>query len=93
MNLEWPRVTVTSVLLGLLAIAGSGDAMGASDAESTDWELLGVVDTRDLGNGQKHGSMITGSNGALGPYRHLLWIAEDVGHGTFFTEIDVHAAN
>ncbi|MCP4906553.1 MAG: PQQ-binding-like beta-propeller repeat protein, partial [bacterium] len=41
MNLEWPRVAVTSVLLGLLAIAGTGDAMGASDAESTDWELLG----------------------------------------------------
>ena len=31
---------MTSVLLGLLAIAGTGDAMGASDAESTDWELL-----------------------------------------------------
>ena len=41
MNLEWPRVALTSVLLGLLAIAGTGDAMGASDAESTDWELLG----------------------------------------------------
>ena len=51
MNLEWPRVAVTGVLLVHIAIVGTGCAMDAveeqapspmaSDAESTDWELLG----------------------------------------------------
>ena len=51
MNLEWLRVVVIGVLLVLLAIVGTGYAMDAgeeqapspmaSDAESTDWELLG----------------------------------------------------
>ncbi len=51
MNLEWLRVVLISVLLVLLAIVGTGCAVDAgeeqapspmaSDAESTDWELLG----------------------------------------------------
>ncbi len=57
------------------------------------WQLIAVVDSRDLGDGQPHGSRITAPSGRLGPYRYLLWIAEDMGEGTFFTEIDVHAAN
>ncbi|MFO0972862.1 MAG: glycoside hydrolase family 38 C-terminal domain-containing protein [Phycisphaerae bacterium] len=57
------------------------------------WTLLAVVDSRDLGGGGCHGSAVSAkSGGALGPYRHLLWVAEDVGEGTFFCEIDVHAA-
>ncbi|HRX87671.1 MAG TPA: glycoside hydrolase family 38 C-terminal domain-containing protein, partial [Phycisphaerae bacterium] len=56
------------------------------------WSLIAVVDTRELGNGGIHGSSIHAADGPLGPYRYLLWIAEDVGEGTFFTEIDVHAA-
>jgi alpha-mannosidase len=54
------------------------------------WSLLGVVDSRDLGGGGVHGSSIVGAEGSLGPFRHLLWIVEDVGPGTFFTEIDIH---
>lgn len=61
--------------------------------EQAGWSLLAVVDTRDLGQGGVHGSSVTGRDGApLGTWRHLLWIAQDVGNGTFFTEIDVHAA-
>ncbi len=58
------------------------------------WTLLALVDTRRLGNGGKHGSAIVpkAPANALGPFRHLLWIAEEVGEGTFFTEIDVDLA-
>jgi len=55
------------------------------------WTLLAVVDTRPLGDGGVHASSVHCRDGRpLGPFRHLLWIAEDVGEGTFFTEIDVH---
>lgn len=56
------------------------------------WTLLAVANTKELGEGDIHGSSVTPSPGdeSLGPFRHLLWIAEDVGQGTFFTEIDVH---
>lgn len=56
------------------------------------WTLLAVVDTRELGEGGVHGSSIAGADGPIGPYRHLLWVVEDMGLGTFFTEIDIHAA-
>lgn len=56
------------------------------------WKLLAIVDTRALGEGGIHGSSVISPSGSLGPFRYLLWIAEDVGQGTFFTEIDVHAA-
>jgi len=55
------------------------------------WQLLAVVDTRGLGAGGVHGSSIRGRGRPLGPYRHLLWVLQDVGYGTFFTEIDIHA--
>ncbi len=56
------------------------------------WTLLAVVDTRKLGEGGTHGSSIAGVDGPIGPYQHLLWVVEDIGPGTFFTEIDIHAA-
>jgi len=57
------------------------------------WTLLGVVDTKPLGDGGKHGSSVHArqSGKPLGTYRYLLWAAEDMGQGTFFTEIDVYA--
>ncbi|MGE3181457.1 MAG: glycoside hydrolase family 38 C-terminal domain-containing protein [Phycisphaerae bacterium] len=57
------------------------------------WTLLGVIDSRSLGDGEKHASSIFSDNGNLGSYRYLLWIAENVGNGTFFTEVDVYAAD
>ncbi|MBK8978753.1 MAG: alpha-mannosidase [Planctomycetes bacterium] len=58
------------------------------------WTLLGVVDSSPLGNGGKHGSIVAPTERArsLGEYRYLLWVARDVGEGTFFTEIDVDVA-
>jgi hypothetical protein len=56
------------------------------------WTLIAVVNTKDLGAGGVHGSSVTAADESLGPFRHLLWIAEDVGQGTFFTEIDIHVA-
>ena len=57
---------------------------------TADWTLIAVVDTRELGKGGVHGSTIYAKDGAgVGPYRHLLWITQDVGNGTFFSEIDL----
>lgn len=53
------------------------------------WDLLAVVKTKELGEGGIHGSSVTGEKGDLGEYRWLLWVSENVGEGTFFTEIDV----
>ncbi|MCB9852096.1 MAG: alpha-mannosidase [Phycisphaerales bacterium] len=61
--------------------------------DTKDWDLIAVVDSRKLGEGKIHGSSISAKHGKLGPYHHLLWIAENMGMGTFFTEIDIHAAN
>jgi len=57
------------------------------------WTLLAVVDTRECGSGGVHGTSIEPPAGQawLGPFRYLLYIAP-AGPGTFFTEIDVHAA-
>lgn len=74
----------------------AGDEMPSpaiKHGETAGWELLAVVDSRMLEDGDVHGSSVYAERGALGPYRHLLWIAENRGHGTFFTEIDVHVAN
>lgn len=65
---------------------------GFGAGAKTAWRLLGVVDTRELGQGGVHASSIRAERGALGAFRHLLWIAEDIGEGTFFTEIDVYEA-
>ena len=55
------------------------------------WTLIAVVDTRKLGEGGVHGSSIGGTKSPVGSFRHLLWAVEDMGLGTFFTEIDIHA--
>jgi hypothetical protein len=65
----------------------SADFQVASDA--TGWEYIGMANTHFLGDGAVHASSFRGKDAPLGPYRHLLWIAEDVDNGTFFTEIDV----
>lgn len=67
---------------------------GFKHGEHEGWTLLAVVNTRELGDGKMHGSSVTPdpSGEPLGPFRHLLWVAQDVGQGTFFTEIDVHVA-
>lgn len=57
------------------------------------WELIGFVNTLSLGHGGIHASSFRAREGRLGPYRYLLWITEDTTRGTFFTEIDVHAAD
>ncbi len=69
-------------------------APGFGHGEHGEWTLLAVTHTQDLGEGEIHGSSVRPSPGcgSLGPFRHLLWIAEDVGQGTFFAEIDVHVA-
>jgi hypothetical protein len=54
------------------------------------WQLIAQVNTRALGDGAVHASSISALKETLGPYRHLLWIAEHQVRGTFFTEIDVH---
>ncbi len=71
------------------------DSMPDADFEAGGaerWQLLAVVDSRELGDGGMHGSSVTGQDGPLGEFRYLLWIAEDIGEGTFFTEIDVHTS-
>ena len=56
------------------------------------WTLIAVVNTKELGQGGIHGSSIAGNDGPIGMFRHLLFVTEDVGEGTFFTEIDIHVA-
>ncbi len=67
---------------------------GIKHGETDGWTLLAIADTKKLGDGGIHGSSVKPAMGSesFGPFRHLLWIAEDVGQGTFFTEIDVHVA-
>jgi len=56
------------------------------------WTLIAVVNTKALGDGGAHGSSISDADNRIGPFRHLLWVAQDMGQGTFFTEIDIHVA-
>ncbi len=57
------------------------------------WTLLAAVNSKELGEGGIHGSSITSQDDApLGPFRWLLFVAEDMGEGTFFTEIDIYDA-
>ena len=71
----------------------AADAMPSpmfSSGAKSGWTLLARVDSSALGHGGCHGSTVTGAGGApLGPFRYLLWIADDAGEGTFFTELDV----
>ncbi|MCA9253029.1 MAG: alpha-mannosidase [Phycisphaerales bacterium] len=62
-------------------------------ADTSDWELIAVVDTRPLGGGGVHTSRIEKVGETLGPYQHLLWVCEDIGQGTFLTEIDIDFAD
>ncbi|MCH7996060.1 MAG: hypothetical protein IIB57_16665 [Planctomycetes bacterium] len=74
----------------------NGEAMPDPDiakGKHAGWSLIAVVNTKKLGEGGIHGSSIGGSDEAIGPFRHLLWVVEDMGLGTFFTEIDIHAAD
>ena len=65
---------------------------GFGPGQDINWELIAVVDTREDGDGWVHATRIAPDDGQLGPYRHLLWICEDVGQGTFLTEIDIDFA-
>lgn len=75
--------------------ASDADLMPRADITAGDtggWTLLGVVDSRDLGQGGVHASRIAlGTDQPLATCRWLLFIAQDTGQGTFFTEIDVEA--
>jgi len=54
------------------------------------WTLLGTVDSSSLDEGGCQGSSVMARDGgAVGPFRWLLWIVEDQGAGTWFTELDV----
>jgi hypothetical protein len=68
-------------------------APGFHHGEQDGWKLLAVVDTRELGKGGVHGSSIepAGGQAAIGPFRYLLYVLPG-GQGTFFTEVDVYAA-
>ena len=69
----------------------AADAMPSPDFQqgaAEGWTLLAVVDTRSQGQGGIQGSSVTFDM----PIQHLLWVAQDVGNGTFFTEVDVHLA-
>ena len=74
--------------------ASNSDEMPPLDfkyGKDAKWTLLSVVDSRKLaGKGSIQGTSISAAKELLGPYRYLLWIAEDVGEGSFFTEIDIH---
>ena len=66
---------------------------GFRQGEFSGWTLLAVVDTRELGKGGVHGSSVEPQAGQahIGLFRYLLWVAPQ-GPGTFFTELDIHAA-
>ncbi len=71
------------------------DAMpdpGFSANSETSWQLIAVADTRAVGDGGIHATRVQGESGPIGPFHHLLWVCENVGEGTFFTEIDIDFA-
>ena len=74
----------------------SDDTSSASsdDLAGSGWTYIATVDTRELGEGRPHGSSVTPKEGAeaMGPFRHLLWIAPPKGSATFFSEIDIDFA-
>ena len=59
-------------------------------AKDNKWTYLASVDTFDLGQGGIHCSTVTFNKPVK--YRYLLWITEERGQGTFFTELDVLGA-
>lgn len=60
----------------------------AADPAAAGWQSIAKVDTRKLGEGDKHGVGISKPDG-LGRYRHLLFVVRS--GGAFFSEIDVWA--
>jgi hypothetical protein len=70
----------------------SPDFQRADEAVAVGWQLIAWVDTRNLGIGGVHASSVSAAPKTVGPFRHLLWIAERQVRGTFFDEIDVHVA-
>ncbi|WP_176736572.1 alpha-mannosidase [Oligoflexus tunisiensis] len=62
-----------------------------SKVTPAEWSLIAEVNSSPLGDGGIHGSSVAGSEGSLGSYRYLMWVAANVGQGTFFTEFDVDA--
>lgn len=90
---SWHRSDRAPQFFSLWASAGDETPDPAFSHETREgWTLLGVVDSRDLGQGGVHRSIITPDERPPGGWRHLLFIAPDVGQGTFFMEIDVDAA-
>lgn len=74
------------------AIDETMPAPGFAPGEHKGWTLIAVVDSRNLGGGGAQGASIRAKAGSIGPFRHLLFLAENMGYGTFFTEIDVYEA-
>ncbi len=60
----------------------------AADPATAGWTEIAKVDTRGLGDGDKHGASIWRPDG-LGRFHHLLFVVDR--GGTFFSEIDVFA--
>ena len=94
-NTRGPQVYV------LYSSTGTGEGFNAEPKRGTDpltcgWKLLAKVDTRPAAGdgGGQHGVSLSATNGALGPYRYLLFDifpteARDAFGNTFYTEIDV----
>ena len=58
------------------------------------WEYIAQVNTTGAFNGGLHGSSVADAGGgALGTYRHLLWIVESQSPPTLFAEVDVIAVD
>lgn len=75
---------------------GAQAADDHTDPAKCGWKLLATVDTRpkDGKPGGQYGVSITGSSGALGKFRYLLFDVvptetDDPWGNTFFSEIDV----
>lgn len=69
--------------------ADAPPALDAKDLEAAGWQRLGRINTDELGNTDRHGATITGRNGTLGTFRHLLL---NIRRGEcFLSEIDVWA--
>jgi hypothetical protein len=94
-NTRGPQVYV------LYSSTGTGEGFNAEPKRGTDpltcgWKLMAKVDTRPAAGdgGGQHGVSLSATNGALGPYRYLLFDifpteARDAFGNTFYTEIDV----
>jgi hypothetical protein len=71
----------------------SANFLRPAEAIAAGWQFIALVNTHPLGDGGVHASSVTAAPNTLGPFRHLLFIAERQVRGTFFDEIDVHTAS